>query len=374
MPNSLPATNYTSAKVMLGVNLNTANTQIGYLMQQYTSTATAAGTTTLTNSSTYTQFFTGVTTQIIVLPNATTLFTSYMITLVNKSTGLLTIKLNDTSTTLITMIAGSTTSLVCTDIASSNGTWQTSAFPNYTGSNVITATTFDGNVTGSSGSSTGNSATATILATTRAIYGNNFNGSAALTQVINSEFGGTGNGFTKFTGAATAEKIYTLPNAACVILTDNNKTGTGAAVLANTPTLITPVLGVATATSINLGVSTLSRFETGTFTLTDNSGAGLSITTNYANYIRIGNAVIINFSVTYPSTASGSNATVTGLPFSSLNNPPVNCVSNAPTVVGAQLATSGITLTFVSNAFGSITNTTLSGKVVGCSSSYIATT
>lgn len=64
----------------------------------------------------------------------------------------------------------------------------------------------------------GNAAT---LTTPRAIYGNNFDGSAALSQIIASTFGGTGNGFTKFTGAATSEKTYTLPNANATILTDN---------------------------------------------------------------------------------------------------------------------------------------------------------
>jgi len=65
---------------------------------------------------------------------------------------------------------------------------------------------------------TGSAAT---LTTARAIYGNNFDGSAALTQVIASTYGGTGNGFTKFTGATTAEKTYTLPDATTTILTTN---------------------------------------------------------------------------------------------------------------------------------------------------------
>lgn len=59
------------------------------------------------------------------------------------------------------------------------------------------------------------------LTTPRAIYGNNFDGSAALTAIIASTYGGTGNGFTKFSGPATAEKTFTLPNASATILTDN---------------------------------------------------------------------------------------------------------------------------------------------------------
>lgn len=68
------------------------------------------------------------------------------------------------------------------------------------------------------GSVTGSAAT---LTTTRAIYGNNFDGSAALAQVIASTYGGTGNGFAKLSGPATAEKTFTLPDASATILTDN---------------------------------------------------------------------------------------------------------------------------------------------------------
>lgn len=65
---------------------------------------------------------------------------------------------------------------------------------------------------------TGSAAT---LTTPRAIYGNNFDGSAALAQIIASTYGGTGNGFTKFSGPASSEKTFTLPNASATILTDN---------------------------------------------------------------------------------------------------------------------------------------------------------
>ncbi len=65
------------------------------------------------------------------------------------------------------------------------------------------------------------SGSAATLTTPRAIYGNNFDGSAALTQVIASTYGGTGNGFAKLSGPTTTEKTFTLPNANAAILTDN---------------------------------------------------------------------------------------------------------------------------------------------------------
>src|SRR5574343_489188 len=61
---------------------------------------------------------------------------------------------------------------------------------------------------------TGSAAT---LTTARLIYGNSFNGSADLTQIISSVYGGTGNGFTKFSGPSTAEKPFTLPDADAVL-------------------------------------------------------------------------------------------------------------------------------------------------------------
>jgi hypothetical protein len=67
-------------------------------------------------------------------------------------------------------------------------------------------------------STTGSAAT---LTTARSIYGNNFDGSAALTGIIASTFGGTGNGFTEFTGPATSKKTFTLPNESATILTTN---------------------------------------------------------------------------------------------------------------------------------------------------------
>ena len=75
--------------------------------------------------------------------------------------------------------------------------------------------------TGFTGALTGNASTATALATARLIYGGSFNGTADVTSIIASTFGGTGNGFAKFTGPTTAEKTFTLPDASATILTSN---------------------------------------------------------------------------------------------------------------------------------------------------------
>lgn len=70
----------------------------------YTTTATAAGTTTLTVASTYQQFFTGATTQTVVLPVTSTLTLGTAFRIVNNSTGALTV--NSSGGNLVVTIPG----------------------------------------------------------------------------------------------------------------------------------------------------------------------------------------------------------------------------------------------------------------------------
>jgi hypothetical protein len=44
---------------------------------------------------------------------------------------------------------------------------------------------------------------------------------STITGILGSANGGTANGFTKFTGPASSEKTFTLPNASCTVLTTN---------------------------------------------------------------------------------------------------------------------------------------------------------
>ena len=79
------------------------------------------------------------------------------------------------------------------------------------------------------------SGSAASLTTARNIYGNPFNGTADLTQVISSTYGGTGNGYTKFTGPSASEKVFTLPNEnATLARTDAAQTFTGTQTFSST--------------------------------------------------------------------------------------------------------------------------------------------
>jgi hypothetical protein len=125
-----------------------------------------------------------------------------------------------------------------------------------------------GNVTGSSGSTTGNAASATALAIARNIYGNSFDGTADLNQIIASTYGGTGNGFTKFTGPTTSERTFTLPDAnATLARTDASQTFSGTQTFSD---LISGSLGLTvTGAAINLNnnsATSITNISTGTTT------------------------------------------------------------------------------------------------------------
>lgn len=102
----------------------------------YTTTATAAGTTTLTSASTYGQFFTGTTNQTVVLPVVSTLplGTSYYIN--NNSTGIVTIQSSGLNT-IVALPANMTA--ICIAV-STTGTTAASWDADYTGATSITGT------------------------------------------------------------------------------------------------------------------------------------------------------------------------------------------------------------------------------------------
>jgi hypothetical protein len=153
----------------------------------YSTTATAGGTTTLTNTSTYFQQFTGATTQTVGLPVTSTLSTGWSFYIMNRSTGILTV--------------------------------------NSSGGNQVT----------------------TVPAGT----------SVLLTCVA-----------TAGTGAANWDAR----------LADfTTVTGTGAVVLNNTPTFVSPVLGAATGTSLSVTGQLISTQATGTAPL---SVASNTVVTN----------------------------------------------------------------------------------------------
>lgn len=94
-----------------GTGKTTANAAMANLMG-FTSTATAAGTTTLDNTSSYYQLFTGTTTQTVVLPVTSTLQAGWTFHICNNSTGTVTVQSSGLNTVL-SVIAGTTVMCTC---------------------------------------------------------------------------------------------------------------------------------------------------------------------------------------------------------------------------------------------------------------------
>lgn len=100
------------AATSVGVRDANGNVAINNVVHGFTSTPTAAGTTVLTVASTATQYFTGVTTQIVTLPVVSTLALNQTFTVVNASTGAITV--NSSGGNLVATVApGATATIKC---------------------------------------------------------------------------------------------------------------------------------------------------------------------------------------------------------------------------------------------------------------------
>ncbi len=96
-------------------------------------------------------------------------------------------------------------------------------------------------------------------------------------------------------------------------------TGSTNVVLSNSPTLVTPILGAASATSINLGGTALANYLEGTWVpvFTSSGGGSATYATQVGSYTRIGNRVLINLGITLSGLPSAGNVTIAGLPVAS---------------------------------------------------------
>jgi hypothetical protein len=195
-----------------GTGASTANAAMANLMG-FTSTVTAAGTTTLTNASSYFQLFTGSTTQTVVLPVTSTLQTGWTFLICNNSAAVVTVRSSSGTNTVITIPFN--TSVMCTCIGTTLTTaadWE-AAFTNFStasGSGAVilasspsistlTATgllNFTGSATlGSNLHTTQTSGVMTIGGT--AGTGNIIVGQSTVSQTTSIQAEATASGFTK---------------------------------------------------------------------------------------------------------------------------------------------------------------------------------
>lgn len=121
-------------------------------------------------------------------------------------------------------------------------------------------------------------------------------------------------------------------------LTD--ETGTGAAVFATSPTLVTPELGAATATSISFGNEALANYDEGTFTptftFTTPGNLSVSYSAQSGTYVRIGKTVYVAYTLIWTPTYTTSAGTCVfgGFPFTAAGvNANINAGQHGSTVV-----------------------------------------
>jgi hypothetical protein len=94
------------------------------------------------------------------------------------------------------------------------------------------------------------------------------------------------------------------------------QTGTGNFVGATSPTLVTPTIGAATATSVNFGGTSLANYVVGTWTPTfvGSSGGSAVYSAQTGGYTRIGDTVFFNIYIVLTSSTLSGNITISGLP------------------------------------------------------------
>ena len=115
--------------------------------------------------------------------------------------------------------------------------------------------------------------------------------------------------------------------------------------------------------------NTLDDYEEGTWTVTDLSGAGLTLTNNTGLYTKIGSMVYWAFDVVFPSTANATALTLS-MPFTlatfsrsgSVGGGFVTYTGSNQVITGAYANSGTNWFTFYTSAGNNVTNANMSGK------------
>jgi hypothetical protein len=203
-------------------------------------------------------------------------------------------------------------------------------------------------------------------------------------QVIVGPFGGNGNAVV---AGSSAPSVTNQPGTN-LLLKSGDGSGTGSSFISfstspsgssgttvNTAVERMRILssGGITFNGDTAAANALDDYEEGTWTPIDASGAGLTLV-SAGVYTKIGRQVFYSAQITYPSTASGSNAIIGGLPFTVANNDQSRggnlSYSTTASASYALLSANTTQVVIVSNTGGNVTNATVTSAVLWITGHY----
>lgn len=326
-----------SGSLVFGTGPTISNPIIDNPKLGYATTATAAGSTTLTATSGYQQFFTGTSTQTIVLPVASTMALGQGFVIVNNSTGNLTVN-SSGGNLVVTVIPATSVHITCiltsgTTAASWDATFNEFDSNTGTGANVLAASpTLSGTPAAPTAAANTNT---TQIATTAFVLGQG-NATAGTITALGTQAAGSSNLYARadhvhpttgigLTSGTLAQFSATTSAQLAGVISD--ETGSGALVFGTGPTLSNPIIdnpktGYAT-TATAAGTTTLTvtsgywQFFTGTSTQT--------IVLPVASTMALGQGftVVNNSTGNLTINSSGGNLVVTVIPQTSVR---VSCI------------------------------------------------